>query len=424
MRRGTEFTRSQWRIFAGCFLCYFSTYLTRLNLPAAMSSMMADLRLTGTQVGLLQTVFALVYAAGQLVNGSIVDHLSARRHILLGLGLSGVVNVLFGMSTQYWMLIALWTLNGAVQSMIWTPMIKLIAAWFKGRRRAVVSFGITLTLIAGNLGAWALCGFVASAVNWRASFVIPGAWAVLAAVATGLLLRDQPEPGEDLGEETPARAFVSVNRHMPLRTLLFATGMAQILVCCVGFGFVRDGIITWAPTIIANLNHSTQLDPTLVSLVIPLLNLIGVLLAQSVYAALGNNARRCTGYLMLLSAALAFMFVPAREKLFLCALLLGLCCASCNGASPMLTTFIPMDYERVGHVALVAGLMDAFIYVGSAMAGVVTGAISDSAGWPWVFVLWGASAVASGAMGLVSMRGIRRLEQWQAQPRVQADEGT
>ena len=408
-----EFTRRQWRVFLGCFLCYSSTYMIRLNLPAALNGMMGDMRLTAAQGGLLQTVFALVYAIGQFVNGALVDRVSARRHILLGLGVSGLFNVLFGLATRYWMLVVLWGLNGVSQSMIWTPVVKLIATWFRGKRRSQASFGITLSLIAGNLCAWALSGFMASAVSWRWSFILPGAWAVLAGAISWMTLRDQPEPGEDLGEEAPGHETAFAGRIMPVRALLLSTGLVPLLVCCVGNGFVRDGIVTWAPTIIARLNPAAALDPTLTSLFIPLLTLFGVLLARRVYAMLGGSARGCAVCMQVLCTAFAFLLVPAGRGVYACALLLGLCCSASNGVNPMLVTFIPMEYERVGRVGLVAGVMDSFIYLGSAMAGVISGAVSDAAGWGLVFVLWGAAGVLSCAAGALSMRGVRRLHAWE-----------
>ena len=404
-----RFTRSQRRIFLGCFLCYFSAYLTRLNLPAALNSLMAQWRLTGAQGGLLQTVFALVYACGQFVNGAVVDRVSARRHILLGLGFSALFNLLFGLAAEYWQLVALWALNGAAQSMIWTPVVKLLAAWFRGRRRERATFGITMTLIAGNLCAWLLSGLVASAVSWRGSFILPAAWTALIAALSGLILRDRPEPGEDLGEDQAAPKAAPAGGAMPVRTVLLATGMAPVLACCVGNGFVRDGIITWAPTILARLSGANALDPRITPLAIPLLNLLGVLLARRIYAAFGSNARRCVGMLMLLSAALAFLLIPFGGVGLACAPLLGLCCSATYGINPMLTVFIPMEYESARRVALVAGMVDSLIYVGSALAGVVTGAVSDAAGWQPVFALWGAAALASCALGLASMRGLRRL---------------
>ena len=85
-----KFTAAQRRIFIACFLSYACAYIGRLNLSAALNSVIGDMNLTDAQGGLFQTVFALTYAAGQLVNGSIVDKISARVYIFLGLALSGV----------------------------------------------------------------------------------------------------------------------------------------------------------------------------------------------------------------------------------------------------------------------------------------------------------------------------------------------
>ena len=404
-----DFTRRQWRIFLGCFICYTTTYIARLNLPAALNSLASDMALTGAQGGLLQTAFALVYACGQLVNGAMVDRVSARRHIAIGLGLSAVCNLLFALATQYWMLLVLWALNGAVQSMIWTPVVRLIATWFRGRRRRQASFGITLTLILGNLCAWMVSGYVASVAGWRWSFILPAAWTILVAGISWLMLRDRPEPGEDLGEDGAARDSAAEGGTISVRSVLLTTGLIPLLVCCIGDGFVRDGIITWAPTIIARLNRQGTLDTTLTSLLIPLLNLIGVLLAGRIYARFHESGRRCVGFLMLLSAALALLLIPAMGGAWVCALLLGLCCSTTNGVNPMLTTFIPMEYERVGRVGLVAGMMDSLIYVGSALTGVVSGAVSDASGWRPVFILWCAAAIASAAAAFLSMKGAHRL---------------
>ena len=75
----------------------------------------------------------------------------------------------------------------------------------------------------------------------------------------------------------------------------------------------------------------------------------------------------------------------------------------------MLTTLIPMEYEPAGRVGLTAGLVDCFIYLGSSLAGVLTGAISDAAGWTVVFLLWMAVAACSAALAFYSMRGGKRL---------------
>ena len=151
-----KFSQNQRRIWLACFISYAAAYVARLNMGAALGSVIESMDLTDAQGGLFQTVFALVYAAGQLVNGSIVDRISARRYITAGLALSGVCNLLFGLGRSYWTMVAFWALNGAAQSMLWTPIVKLMAVWFKGARRSRASFGISMTL-ARTLSLYSSC---------------------------------------------------------------------------------------------------------------------------------------------------------------------------------------------------------------------------------------------------------------------------
>ena len=53
----------------------------------------------------------------------------------------------------------------------------------------------------------------------------------------------------------------------------------------------------------------------------------------------------------------------------LCAVLLGVLCAFLFGVNPLITSLFPMEYDKMGRVALVAGVIDCFIYIGSALAG-------------------------------------------------------
>ncbi len=428
MNMGKVFTRSQWRIFFGCFIAYAAAYVARLNLSAALPDMMQNMQLTEAQGGMFQTGFALIYAAGQLVNGSLVDKISARRYILFGTLASALCNVLVGIGQSYGVLLAGWCLNGVAQSMLWTPIVKLMATWFHGKARGRVSFGISMTLIVGHLSAWAISGFMAALFGWRLSFLIPAAVIGTMGVLAFILLRDKPTEAE-LSEEAlkekaenpegietaqgEAQADAKVDL-MPIKQMLTGTGLLLVLLCCVGNGFVRDGVITWAPTIINSVSADAPVGGSvIVSLIIPVLNLMGVLLGRKLYGRLGNNARRCVQVLMITSSVLAALILVGSGSMVLCALLLGLTCAATYGITPMMTTLIPMEYDRAGRVGLVAGVVDCFIYLGASLAGIATGALSEAmGGWSAVFIAWCIVAAVSAVMITLSLRGRARLMDW------------
>ena len=90
----------------------------------------------------------------------------------------------------------------------------------------------------------------------------------------------------------------------------------------------------------------------------------------------------------------------------LCALLMGVACACMSGVEPLVTTLIPMEYDREGLIGLSAGLMDSLIYVGSALAGVTAGLIRESLGLNALFMGWAAAALlcallSAGADGML-----------------------
>ena len=239
-----RFSPNQNRIWIGCFIGYTAAYVARLNLSAALGRLMADLALTDAQGGMFQTLFAIVYAAGQLINGALVDRISPRRYITAGLVLSGLCNLLFAVVGDYRLMLPLWALNGAAQSMLWTPIVRLIAVWFKGERRTRVSFGMSMTLVLGNVAAWAISGLLAAQVGWKMSFVIPAALILSVGLLVYFLLRDDPAPDEDLGDDHPQHRVMTEHRSLPLSEMLLQTGLVMVLFCCVCNGFVRDGIIT------------------------------------------------------------------------------------------------------------------------------------------------------------------------------------
>lgn len=385
-----------------CFFAYASAYTGRLNLSAALPGLRSSIAISDVQAGLFQTVFALVYAAGQIINGLLADKINVRLSIAAGLAASAVCNALFGLNSSFALLLALWGLNGAAQSMLWTPIVKLVAERFSGHARDRASFVLSITVIFGHFIAWAISGTLASVLSWRYSFLIPAFIMAIAGVIVFAVLRC--EPASVAGNKAPAVPSAP----MPLGKLVSGTGLAALLLCCICNGFVRDGVVTWAPTVLSAGSSGLSLSSTLLSLIIPPLNILGIVLVRRCYRLLCGNARGAVGILLLVSALMSFLlrFISAPVA---CAFLLGLCCACCYGINPMINTLVPMEYERAGRVGLVAGLVDCFIYLGSALAGTAAGALSDSCGWGAVYSVWALVSALGAALAFISIHGGRRM---------------
>ncbi|MBO7358244.1 MAG: MFS transporter [Clostridia bacterium] len=392
------FTRHQKKVLAGCFIVYFCTYVGRLNMAPTLSSIQESFPgLDSASAGLLQTVFALTYAAGQLVFGYLADKFRPRRMIITGLIGSAASNLLFSFMPSFNLLVGMWTLNGAFQSMIWTPIVLCMTGTFNDTERKTASFVMSFTLAAGHLAAWALSLWLSKVLSWRWSYRVPFAVLCIAVVCALAML-----PNGYLGRKRSAAAG---KKSMPLGALA-GTGLVVLLIGCVANGFVRDGVNTWAPTILGQSS-----DSLLPKLAIPCINMLGILLGGYLVRRLMTDVRMLTGQMMVVVAlaALGAFLLKFSPAWALC-LPLAVMSALLQGTNPLLTSLVPMQYDYSGRVGLVAGLVDSALYIGSALSGPVSGFVRDRMGnWGGVYVMW--LIVSLACFGLAALSS-RQMKTW------------
>ncbi len=397
-----NFSRQQRRILFGCILAYCTVYLGRLNLSQALPGIIREFSLSDAQAGLFQTAFAIVYAIGQLINGAIVDRIDENRHLLIGLAASALCNLLFGAVSGFPVLLLLWAVNGAAQSMIWTPIVKILANRFGREQQSVASYFLSIALVAGHLVAWALSGIMTQLFSWRLSFAIPGIAMSLLTPVSLLLLKKEPSDMDVAVWATQDRERGS----LPLLPLIFGTGLWAVLLGSVTNGFARDGVMAWAPTLLSGGSD----NPVLSSLLIPVLNLAGILFGKLCYRRYEGKARSVIGMMMALGTIPMLLLVGVKgESAIVLSLLLGCNCALMHGINPILTVLVPMEYTSVRRVALVAGLVNCFIYAGSSLTGVVTGGIIDAYGMDGAFTAWAVVSAIGAVLFFLSMLGKKKL---------------
>ena len=197
---------------------------------------------------------------------------------------------------------------------------------------------------------------------------------------------------------------------MPIREMLFGTGLWLIFLGCIATGFARDGVMTWAPTLIGALFTSQDASSgVIISLIIPLLNLMGLLLGQFLLRRSNGNLRPTICRLLIAAAActlpLALLHtMPA----FLLTLLLGMLCGLMYSVSNMQNVLVPMEYADTGRVSLIAGIADSMIYIGTSLVSVVSGLLMQSIGQSAVYISWGIAALISCILTLLAGRTAKR----------------
>ncbi|MBR5302140.1 MAG: MFS transporter [Clostridia bacterium] len=396
-----RFSAQQKRVLTMCVVIYTAAYVCRLNLSAALSSMMQTLHLSMARGGMLQTLFAAIYAAGQFVNGSIVDRVNPAKYMLLGLAGSAVCNLTMGVCSSYGALLVVWSLNAVFQSMLWTPIVRLLALYFRddaSRKRA--NQAIALMLIAAHFAAWAISGFVSAAASWQLSFIIPGCTALLAIAITA-----KDSMALDVSGQIK-RVRAEANTQEPVLRVLLSTGFFLVIITCVLYGFIRDSVVTWTPTILSHISGGDAVSSAAFTLILPVINVAGVLLGFRLCRQ--SSRSHIVVMMMMLAASACSAAMLGASGMLITALLLGLICASMYGSNSMLTGLIPLEYDRVGRTSLTAGMVDSFIYAGSALSGTLAGGIYETLGANVLFGSWIFAGALSAALMLIASRMSKR----------------
>lgn len=391
-----KFNSMQKRILLTCIVVYTTAYAGRMNLSAALSSIAGEMSLSMARAGFLQTVFALVYATGQLVNGTVVDHVNPAKYMLVGITGTAVCNLAMGFGQTYTALLIIWALNAVFQSMMWTPIMRMLAMNFPVRRtRERASETVALSLVIGHLASWAVSGFVSGRTGWRYSFIIPACAAFVVAAGAAFALRDV---GTIKGESQAQQTKEIQTGDSMLRTLM-ATGFFFVLVTASMHGFIRDGVITWTPTILHHMSGGQTVSSTTFSLILPMINFVGIMIG---FALRRRGARPHSVVAMMMTTTIicALPLLLVSKSLALTVALLGCMCATMYGLNTMLTGLIPFEYHRIGKTGMTAGLVDSFIYAGSALAGALAGGVYEGFGVSALVVLW----IAAAAVSIVMMR--------------------
>ena len=175
-----------WLTYAGFYFCRKAFYVLKATIGGTFdldASALAD----------LGTVYLMAYTLGQFLCAWLGLRLGARLLLLLGMMLSVVCNIAFGLSDGYGTLMVFMILNGFAQATGWGCVIGVLANWTRRAERGTVLgiWGTCYQLGGVMANAWA--AFWLHQQGWRFSFfaasaVLFGVW-----IYVLFFLREKPE---------------------------------------------------------------------------------------------------------------------------------------------------------------------------------------------------------------------------------------
>ena len=96
----TDYKYWRIRILYSMFIGYAFYYFTRKSFTFAMPGLIQDLGFDKSQLGILGSILSITYGISKFASGVIGDRTNPRYMMALGLMLTGVFNICFGLSSS------------------------------------------------------------------------------------------------------------------------------------------------------------------------------------------------------------------------------------------------------------------------------------------------------------------------------------
>lgn len=396
----------------GCWLVYTAAYVGRLDYSASMVKIISELGITNDQGGLVYSCFALTYGIGQLINGLLCKHYNPKFVITGALGVSALVNVLMPLSGDWRIMAGLWLLNGVVQSMLYSLIIRTLSRNIKSGSISRAIYVMSTTVAIGTALAYGISALFVALDMWKLTF-FTAASLLAAAACVWVYIMTRIEKAKKNGElEEDDLPFDAAEKKQTARGkagAFFVTTLVFIAVTAVSNGFIKDGVNNWLPKLLRDEFSVTESLSIILTLLLPLFSILGSLVARRLYLKLRNHLL-VNGIFYSVAFALAlcvFLIYPIRNVPLTMVFFIGLACmmAAINN---VITSMFPLDNRDKMDSGLLAGLLDTLCYVGSSAAGILLGSISQNLGWESVLIALFALAGTAALISLVFSLATRK----------------
>ncbi len=242
------------RIFYSMYIGYIFYYFSRKSFTFAMPSMMQDLGLEKSEMGILASIMAITYGLSKFISGILSDRSNPRYFMAFGLIFTGIVNILFGFCSSMFLFALFWGLNGWFQGWGWPPCARFLTHWYSHNERGTWwgiwnsshSVGGALIPIVA-----ALC---AAYFGWRFAMHIPGILCIITGLFLINRLRDTPQSLGLPSIEVFRNDFDSIGkgeeRELSTKEILFKYILTNKYIWILAFSYffvymIRQGVNDW-----------------------------------------------------------------------------------------------------------------------------------------------------------------------------------
>ena len=417
----------QLRIFWLLWGAYASYYLCRVNFAVAQPAILKEFpSWTNAQIGTIPSVYAMFYAAGQMINGTLGQRFGARRMMTAALVIASLTNLGFSFCSTFGAMLVLWAINGYAQSAGWSLLVQVISNWNTSKRRGTVIGLISTCYQVGNVLSWILAGVLCESVGWRAPFWVPSLVLIPMAITFYVFLRNSPEetglpPVRDdvnaAGPSGSAASGTALDTSWSSTWQIMRLTFSNPILWVLGGGFfcmnsVRYTFMNWSVQYMADFQGRTIKGGAFTAVAIPLIGSLGAISAGWASDAIFGKRRAPVCAIMLIGLSIVcvgFTFIPQGQWILATAML-GLAGFLLYGPDMLMSGAATVDISHPRAASLATGFTMCLGATGAIFSGRGIGWLKDLAKGSWSLVFWVLA-------GLSIISALLMISIWNARPK-------
>ncbi len=385
------YPRLRWQILESTFIGYAIFYLVRNNLPVVSKEMGQALGYSKGQIGDLLAITAISYGVGKFIMGAWSDRSNPRYFMPLGLLLTAFCNFAFASVSSYPVHMALWGLNGLVQSMGWAPCGRSLGHWYSlGERGTKFAFWNVAQNVGGGVTGL-IVAYSTALLGWRSAFYVPGILAVLCAFYLLLRLRDTPQsvglpPIEEYRDDYPAGGNADSEKELDTRDLLvnyiFKNRFIWLFALANFFTYIaRYAMLDWGPTYLKEVKHASLGEGGISTAALEFSAIFSSIMVGWLSDKLGGR-RGMISMLCMIPVLLAYVGIlySPDNKMWLDLVLFGVI-GFFVYPTILLLVVSALDFTSKKAVGTAAGFIGLFGYLGRVVEGKGIGTLAERYGW-------------------------------------------
>ncbi|MBA2368675.1 MAG: MFS transporter family glucose-6-phosphate receptor UhpC [Candidatus Protochlamydia sp.] len=386
------------RILYSMFIGYAFYYFTRKSFTFAMPGLIQDLNFDKSQLGILGSILSITYGISKFASGIIGDRVNPRYMMAFGLIMTGVCNILFGLSSSIFFFALFWGLNGWFQGFGWPPCARFLTQWYSHSERG--SWWSTWNVshnVGGFLIPW-VAGVALQYFGWRYAMYIPGVLCILIGFFLINRLRDTPQSlglpsiekyRNDYVDKVEAEG--SQEKNLTTREVLvdFVLKNPYIWLLAIAYFFVyavRTGINDWTALFLVESKGYSSIGANGSVSLFEVGGFFGSLAAGWSSDRLLGAKRGPINVIftlgMLLFIGLFWLIPPGYALLDS---ILMFCIGFAIFGPQMMIGLAAAELSHKKAAATSTGFVGFFAYIGAAFAGYPLGTITESLGWEGFF---------------------------------------